>query len=52
MKSNPTRAGPSLYGNLHSNPSKGNEAGSVRAEESEGVCSQGRSVTRGGEGAR
>lgn len=52
MKSNPTRAGPSLSGNPHSNLSKGNEAGYVHAEESEGVCSQGRLVTRGVEGAR
>ena len=36
MKSNPTRAGPSLFGNLHSNLSKGNEAGRGHAEESEG----------------
>ncbi len=52
MKSNPTRAGPSLSGNPHSNLSNGNEAGLGRAEESEGVGSQGRSATSGGEGAR
>ena len=52
MKSNPTRAGPSLFGNPHSNLSKGNEAGHGHAKESEGVRSQGRSVTSGGEGAR
>lgn len=27
MKSNPTRAGPSLYGNLHSNLERGYEPG-------------------------
>ena len=52
MKSNPTRAGPSLYGNAHSNLSKGNEVGNVLAEESGRVRSQGRLVTRGDEGAR
>lgn len=52
MKSNPTRAGPSLSGNPHLNLSKGNEAGLGHAKESEGVCSQGRSATSGGEGAR
>jgi hypothetical protein len=52
MRSNPTRAGPSLFGNPHSNLSKGNEAGLDLAEESEGVRSQGRSVTSGDEGAR
>ena len=52
MKSNPTRAGPSLSGNPHSNLSNGNEAGTVPAEESEGVRSQGRPATGGGEGAR
>ena len=52
MRSNPTRAGPSLYGNPYSNFSKGNEAGNVLAEESEGVRSQGRLVTSGVEGAR
>ena len=52
MKSNPTRAGPSLSGNPHSNLSRGNEAGNVHAEESEGVRSQSRLATSGGEGAR
>jgi len=52
MKSNPTRAGPSRSGNPHSNLSKGNEAGLGHAKESEGGWSQGRSATRGGEGAR
>jgi hypothetical protein len=52
MKSNPTRAGPSLSGNLHSNLSKGNEAGLGHAKEPEGVRSQGRSATSGVEGAR
>jgi len=52
MKSNPTRAGPSLSGNPHSNLSKDNEAGTVHAEESGRVCSQSRLVTRGVEGAR
>lgn len=52
MKSNPTRAGPSLFGNLHSNLSNDNEAGLGYAKESEGVRSQGRSATSGGEGAR
>jgi hypothetical protein len=52
MKSNPTRAGPSLYGNAHSNLSEGNEAGSVPVEEPGRVRSQGRSATRGDEGAR
>jgi len=52
MKSNPTRAGPSLSGNPHSNLSKGNEAGIAPVEEPEGVRSQGRSATSGGEGAR
>lgn len=52
MKSNPTRAGPSLSGNPHSNLSKGNEAGHGPAEESEGARSQGHLVTSGGEGAR
>jgi hypothetical protein len=52
MKSNPTRAGPSLSGNPHSNLSNGNEAGNVPAEESGRVRSQGRLVTSGGEGAR
>ena len=52
MKSNPTRASPSLSGNPHSNLSKGNEAGIVHAEESERVRSQGRLVTSGDEGAR
>ena len=52
MKSNPTRAGPSLSGNPHSNFSKSNEAGLCHAEEPEKVRSQGRSVTSGGEGAR
>ena len=40
MKSNPTRAGPSLFGNLHSNSALA------------GVRSQGRKVTSGVEGAR
>lgn len=40
MKSNPTRAGPSLSGNPHSKPS------------SEGLRSQGRLATDGVEGAR
>ena len=52
MKSNPTRAGPSLFGNPHSNLSNGNEAGPAPAEESEGLRSQSRSATSGGEGAR
>jgi hypothetical protein len=52
MKSNPTRAGPSLFGNPHPNLSKGNETGNVPAEESEGVCSQCRLVTSDGEGAK
>ena len=52
MKSNPTRAGPSLYGNAHSNLSKGNEAGNALAEEPERVRSQRRLVTRDDEGAR
>jgi hypothetical protein len=52
MKSNPTRAGPSLSGNPHSNLSNGNEAGHGHAEEPEGVRSQRRSATSGGEGAR
>ena len=52
MKSNPTRAGPSLSGNPHSNLSSGNEVGLALAEEPEGVCSQGRPATGGGEGAR
>jgi hypothetical protein len=52
MKSNPTRAGPSLSGNPHSNLSNGNEAGNVLVEEPEGVRSQGRPATSGGEGAR
>ena len=52
MKSNPTRAGPSPSGNPHSNFSKGNEAGSVHAEEPERVRSQSRLATSGGEGAR
>ena len=30
MKSNPTRAGPSLYGNLHSNLERGYVAGTQR----------------------
>jgi hypothetical protein len=37
MKSNPTRAGPSLYGNPHSNLSKGNE--DTKSKEPEGVRS-------------
>ena len=52
MKSNPTRAGPSLSGNPHSNLSNGNETGLDRVKESEGVRSQGRPATGGGEGAR
>lgn len=52
MKSNPTRAGPSLSGNPHSNLSRGNEAGLGHAKEPEGVCSQSRSAMSGGEGAR
>ncbi len=40
MKSNPTRAGPSLSGNLHSNPALA------------GVSSQRREVTTGDGGAR
>lgn len=52
MKSNPTRAGPGLFGNPHSNLSSGNEAGIVLVEEPEGVRSQSRLVTSGGEGAR
>jgi len=52
MKSNPTRAGPSLSGNPHPNLSKGNEAGNVHAEKSEEGCSQSRLVTSGGEGAK
>jgi len=52
MKSNPARAGPSPSGNPHSNLSSGNEAGNAAAKEPEGVRSQGRSVTSGGEGAR
>jgi hypothetical protein len=52
MKSNPTRAGPSLSGNPHPNLSKGNEAGPGPAKEPEGVRSQGRSATSGDEGAK
>jgi len=52
MKSNPTRAGPSLSGNSRSNLSNGNEAGLGFAKESEGVRRQGRSATSGVEGAR
>ena len=53
MKSNPTRAGPSPYGNLHSNLSNGNEVvHRSRSEESEGVRSQRRPATSGVEGAR
>jgi len=52
MESNPTRAGPSPCGNPRSNLANGNDAIRQVAPESAGVCSQRRSATSGGEGAR
>lgn len=54
MKSNPTRAGPSLSGTLHSNSARANRGPGVQPGLTEvvGVRSQGRLARGGGEGAR
>ena len=52
MESNPTRAGPSPYGNPHSNSANDNSVTRQVTWESAEVSSQRRLVTSGGEGAR